>query len=269
MNAQLGTVCVTVDNLGAAQAIWLRAAHRPDPNEAGLRHGLPRLLDLFADLKITATFFVEGWNALHHPDALTTIAAAGHEIGLHGWVHENWAELDDHDQERLLFDGTAALRALGITPVGFRAPGGYRGTRTAAILAELGYRYDSSITPDLEHQPLRVHRIDEQLVCVPWAWTGNDFWQYYMNPDGPQAEHQAKTTWLAQIEDAAVQRGLVTLTMHPFVTGVDDAKLAVYHDVLQAALTNPRLTVANADTVADHFRTDERTTGSPLLQELS
>jgi peptidoglycan/xylan/chitin deacetylase (PgdA/CDA1 family) len=247
---QRGTVCVTVDNLGSAADIRMGRAHRPDPDEPGVAIGLPRLLGLFDDLKIKATFFVEGWNALHHPEALQRIGAAGHEVGLHGWIHEEWAKLDEHDQERLLFDGTAAFRSIGLDPRGFRAPGGYRGPRTA-------YRYDSSITPETENLPPKVHRIDDHLICVPWAWQGNDYWQYFMNPAGDQTEDQALKTWLGMLNDAADSGGLVTLTTHPFVSGVEDAKYRVYGELLRAALEHERLTVTTAGALVDgHLLTE-------------
>ena len=253
MAAHQGSLCVTIDNLGTAREIWFGRAHRPDPDEPGVKVGLPRFLELFSELGITASFFIEGWNALHHPDSIRTIHEAGHEVGLHGWVHEAWAELSEHDQERLLFDGTAALRGLGIEVKGFRAPGGYRGTRTAQILAELDYLYDSSITVESENLPLKVHAIDNGLVCVPWRWDGNDYWQYYMNPSGEQTEEQARKTWFRQLDDLASNGGLVTLTMHPFVSGADEAKLAVYRDVLIKALENERIEVVHAGALVERF----------------
>jgi peptidoglycan-N-acetylglucosamine deacetylase len=254
---QHGTVCVTVDNLCSALDILAGRAHRPDSDEAGVRTGLPRLLELFDALKIRATFFVEGWNALHHPEALQAIADAGHEVGLHGWMHEEWAKLSEHDQERLLFDGTAALRLIGIEPQGFRAPGGYRGTRTAAVLADLGYRYDSSVTPESVNLPPKVHRLDDHLVCVPWQWEGNDCWQYAKNPAGNQTEDQARKTWLDMIHDAAGNGGLVTLTMHPFMSGFYDAKFEVYSEILRTALDHEALTVTTAGALVDGFLEEE------------
>lgn len=73
------TLCVTLDNLGCAAQVGLGEAVRPDRDEPGLK-ALPRALDLFDELRITATFFVEGWNGLHHPDAIQSIAAHGHEV---------------------------------------------------------------------------------------------------------------------------------------------------------------------------------------------
>jgi peptidoglycan/xylan/chitin deacetylase (PgdA/CDA1 family) len=241
-----GTVCLTVDNLGRAREIGLGEVFRPDPDERGLKRGVPRMLGLFDELAVKATFFVEGWNALHHRDVLDSILAEDHEIGLHGWVHEKWAELPDGQQERLLFDGTAAMRAAGIAPIGFRAPGGYRGRRTAAVLSELGYRYDSSIVAETENDPLAVSTLPEQLVCIPWHWQMNDYWQYYMNPAGPQSPAQLLETWRGRLADAARSGGLVTITVHPFVSGVDDDKFSALSTLMTEAVLEPNLTVVNA-----------------------
>ena len=85
---QKGTFCLTVDNLGEALAVGRGRAARPDPGDQSIRVGVPAFLGLFADLQLRSTFFVEGWNALHHANVINRIAAAGHEIGLHGWRSE-------------------------------------------------------------------------------------------------------------------------------------------------------------------------------------
>ncbi len=259
MSVPTATLCLTVDNLGRAREIGNGTAVRPDPDEPGLKVGLPRALDLFAELDVTATFFVEGWNGLHHRQAVEAILEAGHEVGLHGWVHEKWAMLDDDRQEVLLWDGTAALRGAGADPRGFRAPGGYRGTRTAAVLADLGYRYDSSIEQDTEADPLAVHRLANGIAVVPWHWDMNDYWQYYLHPDGPRSEATVRRYW-SQVFDAAADTGdLVTLTLHPFVSFSDDAKFDVVRALLTEVTESPRWQVINAaDLVAAQQSPDSR-----------
>ena len=248
-----GTVCLTVDNLGMALEVGRRRAARPDPDEPGLRTGVPALLALFADLGVTSTFFVEGWNGLHHPDVIQRIGMAGHEIGLHGWVHERWADdLDDRDREQLLWDGTAALRSAGADPVAFRAPGGYRGEATLDVLAELGYGIDSSIERDagFEGQQLAVSLLPHGIVSIPWTWDMIDFWQYVSRPDGTRDPAFLAAHWTALLDEAAERSGLVTLIVHPFVTGIDADRLAALRRVLEHALSHPRLTVASAEDVA-------------------
>jgi polysaccharide deacetylase family protein (PEP-CTERM system associated) len=112
-----------------------------------------RLLDLLAERGTHATFFVLGWVADRHPDLVREIAAAGHEVGSHGYAHrllrhQTPAEFTD-DLARSL---VAIRRALGAddVPIGYRAPGFSLtdGTRWALdALRAQGIRYDSSLQP--------------------------------------------------------------------------------------------------------------------------
>jgi peptidoglycan/xylan/chitin deacetylase (PgdA/CDA1 family) len=248
-----GTLCVTVDNLGCALKIGTGEAVRPDPDEPGLR-ALPRVLDLFETLGITATFFVEGWNGLHHPEALRSIASRGHEIGLHGWVHEKWSTLTDDQREVLLFDGTAALRAAGVSPVGFRAPGGYRGGRTAEVLAELGYAFDSSVDAATELDPLEPHVLPEGLVTIPWHWEMIDYWHYVMHPEGARSPEQVLAYFTAEMAEAIHTGGLVTLILHPFVSFVDDDRYAAVRTFLAGAAASSDVDVVSAGELAARCR---------------
>lgn len=247
------TVCLTVDNLGVARAVGQQQASRPDPDEPGLRYGLPRALDMFARRELTATFFVEGWNALHHPDAILAMVEGGHEVGLHGWLHERWAELSETDRERLIFDGSAALRSLGITCVGFRASGGYRGTRTASVLKELGYVYDSSIDVETEWDPVTVRRLPEGLISIPWHWDMVDYCQYLDHPalpDGRRPPHQVEARWIRAFEETLATGGLLTMIVHPYVTFVDDERVAVLEHLLDRIASEPDVNVVNCLTLA-------------------
>src|ERR1700709_19049 len=62
--------------------------------EYGPRVGVPRILELLAHLRVPATFFVPGYIAEMHPRMLEAIVAGGHEIGLHGYLHEKLAQLE-------------------------------------------------------------------------------------------------------------------------------------------------------------------------------
>ena len=69
--------------------------------EYGPRIGVPRLLGLLDHLGVPATFFVPGYIAEHHPRMLSAIAGRGHEIGLHGYLHEKLAGLSEEEEEGL------------------------------------------------------------------------------------------------------------------------------------------------------------------------
>ena len=54
----------------------------------GSRVGIPRILDLLARHDVKASFFVPAVVALLYPDEQRRLVAEGHEIGIHGWIHE-------------------------------------------------------------------------------------------------------------------------------------------------------------------------------------
>ena len=111
-----GTLCLTFDNMGRARDIAEGRASGPDDAEPGLAVGYPRLLGLLDELDLRGTFFIEGWNGLHHPDRVEELGRRGDEVGLHGWVHERFASLDKLRAEQLLHDGTAAPSRIGLPP---------------------------------------------------------------------------------------------------------------------------------------------------------
>src|SRR5271168_2134257 len=63
--------------------------------EYGPRIGVPRLLGLLQHLETPATFFIPGYIAENHPRMVEAIVAAGHEVGLHGYLHEKLAYLNE------------------------------------------------------------------------------------------------------------------------------------------------------------------------------
>jgi polysaccharide deacetylase family protein (PEP-CTERM system associated) len=110
-----------------------------------------RLLAIFAEEGVTATFFVLGWVAERFPSLVSSIATLGHEVASHGYGH------------RLIYDQTPrAFRrdvrrakdllesAAGRRVLGFRAPS-YSITPNTLwaidVLIEEGYEYDTSIFP--------------------------------------------------------------------------------------------------------------------------
>ncbi len=91
--------------------------------------GVPRLLRLLAARGIRATFFVPGYTARRYPDVVRSIAAAGHEIAHHGYLHEPLTGADEATETGYLERGLAALAEVD-RPAAGRVPG-------AAVGAEL------------------------------------------------------------------------------------------------------------------------------------
>jgi peptidoglycan/xylan/chitin deacetylase (PgdA/CDA1 family) len=216
-------VSLTFDNLGEVTA--LERGEWPDDAPLG-RHwsvtrALPRILDALAECGIEATFFVEGLNAELYPDTLRELAAAGHEVGLHGWRHEPWGELAPERERALLERGVEAFDALGLRPVSFRPPGGDLTPASLDLLRELGFRYVSPAGETVSEQ--------DGITVLPFRWELVDAWYYlpsFAGPDEPSALRAAVT-------DALEGGGHVTLIFHPFLTDSEE-RFAVLREALEA-----------------------------------
>lgn len=244
------TLCLTFDNMGRARDIGEGRASAPDPASPDLAIGYPRLLGLLAELDLRGTFFIEGWNALHHPERIEELAARGHEIGLHGWVHEKFASLDKLRAEQLLHDGTAALARLGLRPAGFRAPGALRGPHAIPVLRALGYRYDSSAgeAQDPQAQPALLA---PGLAHVPWRDEMVDSIQYLRHPERARTPAELQAMWLDAIDRAAAAGATLTMVIHAFVSGVDEERFAAVRRVLSHARARRDLEIINAGALAE------------------
>ena len=115
-----------------------------------------RLLDLFDEAGVKATFFVLGRVAERHPDLVREIARRGHEVGTHGWSHSFVYRQGKDEFATELGRSIDLLRSLsGRDVLGHRAPF-FSITRDSLwaldVMAGLGIRYDSSIFPVLNYR---------------------------------------------------------------------------------------------------------------------
>ncbi|MCP9440406.1 MAG: polysaccharide deacetylase family protein [Nitrospira sp.] len=118
----------------------------------GSQAGLERLLALCEKHRLTGTIFFAGRFAESYPDLVRDCLRRGHELGAHGWAHGSLEEDEDfrlasYEQQRewIRLATDAIEEAAGIRPVIFRAPNLRIGETTLRVLAEEGYRFDSSI----------------------------------------------------------------------------------------------------------------------------
>jgi len=143
--------------------------------EYGARAGLPRVLELLARQKVPASFFVPAVSALLHEADLRKIVAAGHEVGLHGWIHERNSQLDAATERDLLKRSQETLERLaGRRPVGMRTPSWDYSPHTITIAKEMGLLYDSSLMAD--DRPYEVVAAGQPtgIVELPVEWILDD-----------------------------------------------------------------------------------------------
>lgn len=239
--------------MGSAREIGEGRIGRPDALEPGLAIGYPRLLALLDDIDVRGTFFIEGWNGLHHPERVEELAERGHEVGLHGWVHEKFATLDKTRAEQVLYDGTASFARLGIHVAGFRAPGALRGPHAIAVLSALGYRYDSStdVGSDSADEDPQPGALAPGLVHVPWRYSMVDSIQYLRHPVRARTPAELEASWLAAIDRSAKRGTAITVVIHAHVSGVDEERFAVVRRVLTHARERSDIEITTAAALAE------------------
>jgi peptidoglycan/xylan/chitin deacetylase (PgdA/CDA1 family) len=176
-------ILLSFDNLG--EAADLERDPSPDPEPTGdhpsVTVALPALLELLAGLDLPATFFVEGINAGLYPQAVRSIADAGHEVGLHAWRHERWHELSPDEEDDRIARGVAAFAALGVDVAGFRPPGGQLTPRTLPALAEHGLRWCSPLGTRAERR--------DGIALLPFRWALVDAYHRMAAFAGLRREH--------------------------------------------------------------------------------
>jgi peptidoglycan/xylan/chitin deacetylase (PgdA/CDA1 family) len=181
----------------------------------GPRVGLARLLDLLEKHSIRSTFFVPGWTAETYPENVKEIAHRGHEVGVHGYKHENLAQLNSREDEEEIFRKSIdCLQALtGQRPFGFRAPDWEFSPYTMENLARFNLRYDSSLMDREEPYVIK----SSGIVELPVAWSWDDWQSFEVQRRYP---NEVFDNWIQEFNALqAVKVPYFNLTMHPQTIG--------------------------------------------------
>jgi len=190
----------------------------------GARQGVPRIRALLARHAIPATFFYPAVSALLHPEEVRAVAAEGHEIGIHSWIHEANTVLPPGAERELTFRAAAVLeKAAGRPPVGIRTASWDFSTATMGIIRELGLLYDSSLMADDDAYELTDGGEATGIVEMPVEWIRDDavyFPMRYTTALRPYTAPSAvEEIFRAEFDGAWAEGGLFLLTMHPHVIG--------------------------------------------------
>jgi peptidoglycan/xylan/chitin deacetylase (PgdA/CDA1 family) len=188
----------------------------------GNRVGVPRILDLLKKQDIKASFFVPAVTALLYPEEQRRIVGEGHEIGLHGWIHEvNTAVPAANERELHLRSADTLETITGVRPVGMRTPSWDFSEVTLSIERELGLIYDSSLFADDDPYEIVEKGEATGMVELPVEWIRDDAVYFNMNRfqalrpyTPPEAVFDI---FRREFEGAYADGGLFLLTMHPHV----------------------------------------------------
>ena len=220
--------------------------------------GLPRLLRMLERHGVRSTFFVPGYTAHRHPDAIRSIVDAGHEIAHHGYLHEPLIDVDAKTEAEILDRGLDALEEVaGVRPAGYRAPMWELTYASPGLLAERGFLYDSSLMDADVPYELAVDD-STSIVEIPIHW-GLDDWEQYCYLPGISGsgliESPAKAVelWRAEFEALRKEGGCFVLTSHPFLSG-RPGRAAALEEFVEYVASLPDVWLAPMSDIARHVR---------------
>ena len=211
--------------------------------------GGPRILRLFEKYELPSTWFVPGHSIETFPDLTRMIVDAGHEIGVHGYSHENPIAMT-RDQETAILDRSIELieKVSGRRPTGYVAPWWEFSPVTNEILLDRGIKYDHSLMHrDFEPYYVRVgdswkkidyskpaetwmeplvRGHDTDLVEIPANWYLDDlppmmFIKASPNSHGFVSPRDIEQMWRDQFDWVyrEMDQAVFTMTVHPDVSG--------------------------------------------------
>ena len=240
MAAKDVSVCLTFDF--DAISVWIGTFRARSPSalsrgEFG-KVGAERLLTMLREWGIRTTWFVPGHTADAFPETVERIAAAGHEIGHHGYFHERPATPEDEERD---FDRATAVlkRITGKEPAGYRSPAAGLMPSTLDCLLKRGFLYDSSMIGQ-DFSPYYCRIGDQapsdgpfvwgnatELVELPFTWGLDDFpifehvWTRNAVNPGLASPSHVYEIWAGDFDYLydRVGEGVYILTMHPQAIG--------------------------------------------------
>jgi peptidoglycan/xylan/chitin deacetylase (PgdA/CDA1 family) len=224
--------------------------------EYGARVGVPRILALLAEFQAPATFFMPAVSALLHEGEAKSYVVSGHEVALHGWIHERNTSLDPATERDLAFRAADTLERLtGTRPVGIRTPSWDFSADTLRITRELGLRYDSSLMADDEPYELLADGEPTGVVELPVEWIRDDAPYFMMDRFSALRPYTPPrgvlSIWKDEFDAAYAEGGLFQLTMHPHIIG-HRSRMVVLTELLAHIAAHDGVWFATHAQVVDH-----------------
>ncbi len=211
--------------------------------------GTPRMLKLFDTLGIQTSWFIPGHSIETFPKEMKAVASAGHEIGLHGYTHENPIAMTPEQEADILDKTITLIRKLsGKRPTGYVAPWWEMSAATPHLLMERGIKYDhSQMHADFTPYWMRINEswtlIDYSkpakswmkpmkkgstfpIVQIPGSWYLDDlppmmFMKNVPNSGGWTNPRDIEDWWRDQFDWVyrEMDYAVYTLTIHPDISG--------------------------------------------------
>ena len=257
----------------------------PDDISRGLfagEVGSLRLVKLFERFGIKTTWFIPGHSIETFPEQMQAVVEAGHEVGIHGYSHENPIEMTP-DQEEAVLDKCIDLvtRLSGRRPTGYVAPWWEFSPVSNELLLKKGIKYDHSLMHrdfepyyvrvgdswtkiDYAKQPADwmkplVRGAETDLIEIPASWHLDDLPPMmfikkapnshgFVNPRDIEQLWRDQFDWVYREYDYAV----FPITIHPDISGRPQV-LMMLERLYSHMIRHPGVRFVTMDEIADDF----------------
>lgn len=245
--------------------------------------GVPRLVDLFDKYNLKTTWFIPGHSIETFPKQVEMIVGAGHEIGAHGYSHENPISMTPKQEEDVLLKSIELIKDLtGKRPSGYVAPWWEFSKVTNELLLKHGFKYDHSLMHN-DFTPYYVRVGDEwtkidfskdaaewmkplkrgketDLIEIPANWYLDDLPPMmfiksspnshgYVNPRDIEQQWKDQFDWVYENMDYAV----FAMTIHPDVSGRPQV-LKMHERIIEYINSHDGIKWATFNEIADDFK---------------
>ena len=211
--------------------------------------GTRRMLKLFDTYGIKTTWFIPGHSIETFPEDMKAVADAGHEIGMHGYTHENPIAMSPEQEEAVMLKSIELIEQLcGRRPTGYVAPWWEFSPITNELLLKHGIKYDHSLMNEDFHchrvrvgdswklidysapadtwmEPLKRGK-ESPLIEIPASWYLDDlppmmFMKKVPNSHGFVNPRDIEQMWIDQFDYLYREEEDVvfTMTVHPDISG--------------------------------------------------
>jgi len=249
--------------------------------------GAPRLLDLFKRLGLRTTWFIPGHSIESFPEQSNAVVNAGHEIGLHGYTHENPTAMNRQQQTDVLDRCIELITGLtGRRPVGHNAPWWEFSVDTLDLLLKRGIVYDHSLmhrdfepyylrqgdrwTPIDYSQPAATWMKPVQrgtptaLLEIPASWELDDmealmYIKSFANSQGYVGARNLEQQWRDHFDFVyrEYEFAVFPMTIHPDVSGKAQAIL-MHERLVEYFLSKPGVRFCTFEEIAQRWIERER-----------
>jgi len=244
--------------------------------------GSLRLLKLFERFGIKTTWFIPGHSIETFPQQMKAVAQAGHEIGIHGYSHENPIAMTPEQEEAVLDKCIDLVTKLqGKRPTGYVAPWWEFSAVSNELLIKKGIKYDHSLMhqdfqpyyvrvgdswtkidyskkPENWMKPL-VRGRETDLIEIPASWHLDDlppmmFIKKAPNSHGFVSPYAIEEMWRDQFDWVyrEYEYAVFAMTIHPDVSGRPHVLMMLerlYHHIIR----HPGVRFCTMNEMADDF----------------